>query len=72
MYKLPYIYIYIDIIIPHQINIHMSLKIFINLLTITLLLILTTSDNILIILDNTQLLKTHSKLLTMLQSSHNV
>jgi|JI10StandDraft_1071094.scaffolds.fasta_scaffold105473_1 hypothetical protein len=50
----------------------MSLKIFINLLTITLLLILTTSDNILIILDNTQLLKTHSKLLTMLQSSHNV
>lgn len=47
----------------------MNLKIFI---VITVLACLSACDNILLILDNAQLTQTHSKLIDMLKTSHNV
>ncbi len=47
----------------------MNLKIFI---LITVLAWFSTCDSILLILDNTQLTQTHSKMITMLKSSHTV
>ena len=43
-----------------------------NLLVLAALLLLATCDNILVVLDNAELVNTHSQLLDMLKSSHNV